>query len=113
VVTLPHELAADGGHGTISPRISVPDIERTSGARANGRSERELLSAHSLRIAFGNRIARLTPRDVSTSTISYCSGENSRRHLAKVGEPSNAQKSPMRRGRLRRYRTAVCRDLCE
>lgn len=29
------------------------------------------LSAHSLRIAFGNSIARLTPCDVSTSTISY------------------------------------------
>ena len=44
------------------------------------------LASHSAcMMAFENSITRLTPREVRASTISYCSGDNSRCHLAKAG----------------------------
>jgi hypothetical protein len=49
-------------------------------------------ASHSARMmAFEkNSITRLTPREVRTSTISYCSGDSSRCRFAKAGVYSHA-----------------------
>ena len=44
-----------------------------------------LASYSACMMAFENSITRLTPREVRTSTISYCSGDSSRCRLAKAG----------------------------
>src|SRR3984893_17844540 len=52
------------------------------------------LASHSAcMMAFENSITRLTPREVRTSTISYCSGDSSRCRLAKAGVYSSRMPS--------------------
>jgi hypothetical protein len=55
---------------------------------ANASRSGALTSHSACMMAFENSITRLTPREVRASTISYCSGDNSRCRLANAGERS-------------------------
>src|SRR6202030_183104 len=72
-------------------RLSCALLTRHRSRLIASASRSGALASHSAsRIACENSIARLTPRDLRTSTISYSLGDSSRCRFANAGERSHA-----------------------